>query len=405
MFVEEESYSYEVTLTPRIDKKTEHASSTRTIKFETEDGREIRLPEVQKVNFSREKSTNAVTGTSTYTEWVAKGSDEFAGLSVENIRGYTPTQDEVVSSKAVRGRNQVETVTFIADEAEQKVVFVDKNNDNKELFADFYTGKFGDTIQFDEDTVNEFLTRGYKVVTNGVPTDAKFGDNNIITITLEHDTEETKETKEVTRTVKFVQDDKEIDSKVQTVTFTRTKTTDKVTEDVTYSDWVSENDTFAKIDVPEIDGFVSDKKVVASEKATVNSVDKTVTVSYSVIEETPVEEETPNEDTTDIDETPSKDDEIANNDNTSTNVDSPKEDASVDLGDNAAHKETSTNEKAKKSEDIDNKTNKSSDKKENDPQTSIVKSNNGLIAASLSAVAGALGLAGFIANKKRKENN
>ncbi|MER0124112.1 MucBP domain-containing protein, partial [Streptococcus sp. ZJ100] len=97
--------------------------------------------------------------------------------------------------------------------------------------------------------------------------------------------------KKVTRTINYVYEDgsEAAETRTETVTFTRTATVNHATGEVTYSAWTVSD----KVDAdknhdgkwneeasPVITGYVTDTAVVAEETPTVETADKTVTVTY-----------------------------------------------------------------------------------------------------------------------------
>ncbi|MEX5398346.1 LPXTG cell wall anchor domain-containing protein, partial [Streptococcus sp. ZJ93] len=97
--------------------------------------------------------------------------------------------------------------------------------------------------------------------------------------------------KKVTRTINYVYEDgsEAAETRTETVTFTRTATVNHATGEVTYSAWTVSD----KVDAdknhdgkwneeasPVITGYVTDTAVVAEETPSVETADKTVTVTY-----------------------------------------------------------------------------------------------------------------------------
>ena len=72
-------------------------------------------------------------------------------------------------------------------------------------------------------------------------------------------------------------------TKVDTVTFTRTVTTNEATEETTYGEWqAKDNDTtFEEVASPEITNYTADKEIVDEVTGlTADSKDSEVTVTY-----------------------------------------------------------------------------------------------------------------------------
>ncbi|KRK07378.1 hypothetical protein FC52_GL000702 [Lactobacillus pasteurii DSM 23907 = CRBIP 24.76] len=111
------------------------------------------------------------------------------------------------------------------------------------------------------------------------------------------------ETKQVTRTINYVEDGNESnvlhDPTVQTVTFTRTKSVDIETGKISYTDWTAKDGaSFAEVTAPTIPGYTATQAKVDAQAVTVDSENVTVKVTYKK-NQTPVKPVTPdNPDTT-----------------------------------------------------------------------------------------------------------
>lgn len=77
---------------------------------------------------------------------------------------------------------------------------------------------------------------------------------------------ESTETKEVQQTIHYLYEDgtEAAPDKVDTVTFTRTVTTNEATEETTYGEWQAKDDdtTFDAVTSPEIEHYTADKPTV-----------------------------------------------------------------------------------------------------------------------------------------------
>ncbi len=93
---------------------------------------------------------------------------------------------------------------------------------------------------------------------------------------------EVSETKEVTRTIKYVYADGTQAAKpvVETKTFTRTGAKDAVTDEITWNEW-SQAQEFEAVPSPELKGYTADKTEVAAQSVTADSANIEVTVTYT----------------------------------------------------------------------------------------------------------------------------
>ncbi|MEC5340986.1 MucBP domain-containing protein, partial [Enterococcus casseliflavus] len=87
-----------------------------------------------------------------------------------------------------------------------------------------------------------------------------------VTVTYSPNMTESTETKEVNQTIHYVYEDgkEAVPDKVDTVTFTRTVTTNEATGDKTYGEWQAQDDDtmFDEVLSPEIDKYNADQKTV-----------------------------------------------------------------------------------------------------------------------------------------------
>ena len=106
--------------------------------------------------------------------------------------------------------------------------------------------------------------------------------DSTVTVTYEQGTETSTESKKVTRTIKYV--DKVTNAEIHTpetqeVTLTREKTVNKVTGNVTYTEWST--GTWEEVVSPEIANYGKpDLPKVSNEEVTADSKDTTILVRY-----------------------------------------------------------------------------------------------------------------------------
>ncbi|WP_270753826.1 mucin-binding protein [Leuconostoc lactis] len=207
-----------------------------------------------------------------------------------------------------------ETVVVYQKEIQNQpvtIIYQDKSENNKVLATDELEGKPGTALDYSTaDKIQSFIDKGYKLVSDGVPNNATFGDEpETYYVTLEHDIApvgpnnphepgtpvnpndpdgpkwptQDQYTKDYTSTVEFVDDQGNkmpgLDDDVQTSTWTRTLNVDKVTGDVLNpaEPWTPDKPTYDKVNVPVVPGYYADQPEVPA-KPTVqeNITDKVV---------------------------------------------------------------------------------------------------------------------------------
>ncbi|WP_370673215.1 MucBP domain-containing protein [Leuconostoc lactis] len=207
-----------------------------------------------------------------------------------------------------------ETVVVYQKEIQNQpvtIIYQDKSENNKVLATDELEGKPGTAFDYSTaDKIQSFIDKGYKLVSDGVPNNATFGDEpETYYVILEHDIapvgpnnphepgtpvnpndpdgpkwpNQDKYTKDYTSTVEFVDDQGNkmpgLDDNVQTSTWTRTLNVDKVTGDILNpaEPWTPDKSTYDKVNVPVVPGYYADQPEVPA-KATVqeNITDKVV---------------------------------------------------------------------------------------------------------------------------------
>lgn len=209
---------------------------------------------------------------------------------------------------------------------------MDSNQKAKVSYVDQTTGKTLESVDLEgqpqstsdyrpTETIKKYTDQGYVVVSNNYPANGvKFNSDNKeqdFTVTLEHKvdtvspdqpgqpgqpinpdnpngpkwpngTDKNSLVKVITRTINYIDQNgnKLHDSVVQNITFTRSAQVDEVTGQVTYSNWTTENNYFASVDSPKINGYVltdPNYATVNSSSVDVDSSDITIDVHYRVI--------------------------------------------------------------------------------------------------------------------------
>ena len=302
-----------------VDKDDLNKTVTRTINVISPDGKTTTIK--QPVTLQRSATVDDVTGQITYKAWNTGKWEEY---DTPKISGYTPSQAKV-SATTVDGNTQdlTVTITYSANAQKATINYIDDTT-GKTINSETINGHTGEAIADPTEAIANYEKQGYKLVSDDLANGASFDNDDTIDqafyIHLNHDTETItpdhpkvpgtpinpsgdakypdgvdKEslTKTITRTINYV-DNKgnkvngSPDGKstyVQTVTFTRTVTIDKVTGDIKSSTpWVPANGTWSQVNSrdPHELGYDSvDISTVGSKVVTSSSKDETITVTYS----------------------------------------------------------------------------------------------------------------------------
>ncbi|MFI1560840.1 MucBP domain-containing protein [Enterococcus casseliflavus] len=307
-----------VIYSPKIVESTETKEVKRMIHYVYEDGKEAAPDNVDTVTFTRTVTTNEATGENTYGEWRAKDDDTtFAEVESPEIDKYNADQKTVdkVTGLTAESEDREVTVTYSPNmiestetkEVKQTIHYV--YEDSKKAAPDKVdtvtftrtvttneaTGEntYGEWQAKDDDTTfdevqspeikNYHADKSSIEEVTGLTAEDK---NREVTITYSPNMIESTETKEVKQTIHYVYEDskKAAPDKVDTVTFTRTVTTNEATGDKTFGQWQAKDDdtTFDEVQSPEIKNYHADKTSIDEVTGlTANTKDSEVTVTYS----------------------------------------------------------------------------------------------------------------------------
>ena len=306
-----------VIYSPKIVESTETKEVKRMIHYVYEDGKEAAPDNVDTVTFTRTVTTNEATGKNTYGQWQAKNDDtSFDEVSSPEIDKYNADQkmiDKVIELTA-ESENLEVTVTYSPNmiestetkEVNQTIRYV--YEDGKEAAPDKVdtvtftrtvttneaTGDktFGQWQAKDDDTsfdeVKSPEIKNYHAdktsidEVTGLTADTK---DRELTVTYSPNMIESTETKEVKQTIHYMYEDgkKAAPDKTDTVTFTRTVTTNEATGDKTFGEWQAKNNdtTFDAVKSKNIDGYTADVTTVKEQTGlTVEDEDRELTVTY-----------------------------------------------------------------------------------------------------------------------------
>ena len=277
---------------------------------------------------TRPKEAPQYTKTITYTrqgteDLVAKNiigwtsNEKFTSVGSPEIPGYTADKKIVDSPKIDTDKLGVKplevsfTVEYTANDQNATLNFVDddaKDNKSKNPVASINaSGKSGSTILFKDSkgqTVDQIISSlknaGYKVnkVTNdsdnSTINNLNFGnydtdDNNnqSFTIHLVHQTKTVNETANATETINYYYvgttiRPQEAPQYTKTITYTRQRTKDLVTQKTSWGAWTSDQG-FIPVDSPTVTGYTADTTTVAAPSVDLSKLVKQQTLSIAPI--------------------------------------------------------------------------------------------------------------------------
>ena len=231
-------------------------------------------------------------------DWTQGNSTDFAAIINPSVIGQhvvsttDPGNDltqTTVKSIDSNSDNLDFTVTYEPNQEAANVTYIDDTT-GKTLSAKDLTGDYGSTDPYRTgDTIADYEKQGYQLVSDNYPTNGvvynQDGTVQSFEVHLTHGTTQTSESQTVNETIHYVykNGDKAADDYQATLlNFTRTVTTDKVTGDKSYGDWVAANGTsFASVTSPTIKGYTPDQAQIDTITGiTADSADIEKTVTY-----------------------------------------------------------------------------------------------------------------------------
>ena len=314
---ESEDLKVTVTYSPNMIESTETKEVKQTIHYVNEDGKQAASDKTDTVTFTRTVTTNEATGDKTFGEWQAKDDDtSFDEVKSPEIKNYhaDKTSIEEVTGLTAEDKDREVTITYSPNmiestetkEVNQTIRYV--YEDGKEAAPDKLdtvtftrtvttneaTGDktFGEWQAKDDDTsfdeVKSPEIKNYHAdktsieEVTGLTAEDK---DREVTITYSPNMIESTETKEVNQTIRYVYEDgkEAAPDKLDTVTFTRTVTTNEATGDKTFGEWQAKNNdtTFDAVKSKNIDGYTADVTTVKEQTGlTVEDEDRELTVTY-----------------------------------------------------------------------------------------------------------------------------
>ena len=294
--------TFEVHLRHKGAAVQETKTVTETIKYVYEDNTEAADTKVQTLKFYRINTKDLVTNKIVYKgPWILP-TETFPEVVSPKIDGYTPDKATVAAVEQITGDSAdiEETVTYKADKQKVTYTIIDDTAQKTLKDKEVLTSGGSDTPLPDSARekydlmVNAYLAQGYELVSKDqLP--AKFDldssyDQNVV-VHVKHGTTDSQESKAVNLTVRYHgAGDQTPADQVQTATWTRTVTTDKVTGSVvSMTAWTSDKANYNAVPSPVIPGYSVDVETVPSEAVTQENIVKDVHYTAA-----PVTPEVPN---------------------------------------------------------------------------------------------------------------
>ena len=298
--------TFEVHLRHKGAAVQETKTVTETIKYVYEDNTEAADTKVQTLKFYRINNKDLVTNKIVYKGPWFPSTGTFPEVVSPKIDGYTPDKATVAAVEQITGDSAdiEETVTYKADKQKVTYTIIDDTAQKTLKDKEVLTSGGSDTPLPDSARekydlmVNAYLAQGYELVSKDqLP--AKFDldsshDQNVV-VHLKHGTTDIQESKDVNLTVRYHgAGDQTPENKVQTATWTRTVTKDKITgTEVSTTPWTSDKVNYDAVPSPMIPGYSVDVETVPSEAVTQENIVKDVyytiqtqKVTYTVVDET-----------------------------------------------------------------------------------------------------------------------
>ncbi|UTX65281.1 mucin-binding protein [Streptococcus constellatus] len=296
---------FEVHLRHKVASVEETKTVTETIKYVYENGDQAATPKVQKLDFKRTNTKDLVTGKISQEGVWAPSTGTFSEVVSPTVDGYTPDKSKVDAVTITAAHSDIHvTVTYKADKQKVTYTIIDDTAHKTLKDKEVLTSGDSDTPLSDsarakyDSIVNAYLAQGYELVSKD-PLPAKFDldssyDQNV-TVHLKHGTTDIQETKKVSLTVRYHGAGSQTPANnVQTATWTRTVTKDKITgTEVSATAWTSDKANYDAVPSPVIPGYRVDVATVPSETVTQEDIVKDVhytiqtqRVTYTVVDDT-----------------------------------------------------------------------------------------------------------------------
>ena len=264
---------------------------TRTIHYVYADGTKAHDDSQISTTFNGVETIDKVMGKTISTVWTPE-THNFSEVASPLIPGYTANRTLIEDSTVTpTSDNIVQTVTYNPNKQNIHVTFIDDTTGNtlNSVEKSGYTGT--DSGYSTKDDIDALIAKGYKLVSDGTPKDHAtlmfdsddFTDDQNFTVHMEHDTQDSNLSREVSRTIHYVyRDGKPAQAdKTDNVQFTGVEKIDKVDGHIISTVWTPENKEFSSIATPILNGYTPDKFGVDSVTVKPNSDNITITVTYN----------------------------------------------------------------------------------------------------------------------------
>lgn len=255
-----------------VEKTPQLRQITRTINFKNPLNQNAVTTVVQTAAFKRAVYHDLVSDTDTYSAWiplVAKWDE----LILPEVAGYQPSQ---TVSQLVVTPDTANVVLDVEYQSQlQTVNYVDQNGNL--IKTQNFAGKVGETIK-----PGFKLPAGWRLLTGQqLPESLVIQAANVpLNVQIEHGlVDQPDEMRTVSRSIKLNFPNGKVQTKVQTVKFTRTVTRDLVTNQFIYGEWQRQGQ-FDQFDVPTIAGYLANLNQVPMIVPTADSADSTVQIQY-----------------------------------------------------------------------------------------------------------------------------
>ncbi|MFP7774845.1 mucin-binding protein, partial [Ligilactobacillus sp. LYQ112] len=286
--------SYTVVLKHTYMTSTQTATVTQTINYNYANGQQA-APSVNKqLSFSRTQTKDNVTGDIQYSAWTPS-TGEFPAVTSPTITGYTPSkaQSDVISNVDGSTANNVQNIVYNANQEKITVNYIDQTT-GKTITTDTLTGAYDTTSSYTTASeIAKLESQGYVLVQDGYPSSgAKFDEDGVVKsydVVLKENVTTSTESKTINQVIHYVdQNGKTIaPDKDNSVTFTRTVSTNQVTGVQTDGAWTPTTEEFPAVTSPTITGYTVIPGEETSQAVSVDPTtgDNTQTITYTANQE------------------------------------------------------------------------------------------------------------------------
>ena len=281
---------YVVNLKQKLVVSSEQKQVNETIQYVYEDGSKAADDyNAPPLNFTRSVTTNQVTGEKTYGDWQAQNGDSFGEVVSPTIKGETADQLKIdaISGITANSADIQKKVVYKRNQGTIDVTYIDETTGQVLTKKDLSGGTDDPSNYTTAADIKSYTAKGYELVSDDYPSGGTvFTDEpQHYVVKLKHGLTESTDKKAVNQVIHYVYEGggEAATDHNATVDFSRTITTDRVTNDKTYGDWTADNgDSFASVTSPVIDGYTADQlKVSEMTGITADTEDISVTVTYT----------------------------------------------------------------------------------------------------------------------------